>query len=116
MLLSLFSNFTKDLNRHSHNIDDNNLMNILKSPRLYDLSTGCNFLHGHNEVKSCQWATILTMTRLVRSTWKLFLVVHLTPILLYKRREFMENPLRVIKRLFIGFIKTNLFIMGKFLA
>ena len=116
MLVSILRNFSKDLNRKGHSIDDTFLMNIIKSPRPNDSAQGCCLLHGDNTIQSCNWTMLLSLTKWFQKTWKIYLIAHLIPIVLYKKHEVRQNPLKLIGKILLGFIKSHAFILANCVA
>lgn len=41
---------------------------------------------------------------------KLYAVIHLVPILIYKRKQIMKDPISVLKKFMIGYLKSLAFI------
>lgn len=110
--MNFFRNVLKDMDRPALEMPENLLLNILKSPNVYDNALPCELLHGANSYKSCQYSGLMLIAKWFKSTWKLFLLAHALPVIFFQRKEFMENPRRVIKRVLIKFLRSQAFILS----
>jgi hypothetical protein len=52
------------------------------------------------------------VTKWFRSTWKMFLFAHAIPVILFQRKEFLENPRMVIKKILIKFLRSQAFVLS----
>ena len=67
-------------------------------------------MHGNNTIKTCNQLMFLSITKWLQKAWKLYFIVHLIPIVLYKRKEFKQNTLKVIANFILGNLKSYAFI------
>ena len=44
-------------------------------------------------------------------TFKMYLVIHILPVLLFKRKELRKDPLKVLSKVFKGWSRSMLFIL-----
>ncbi|CAD8191844.1 unnamed protein product [Paramecium octaurelia] len=60
--------------------------------------------------QSCEMNILSNLPRIMRSNSKVYLPVHLIPFLLYKRKQFMKNPLSTLGRALVSYFKSICFL------
>ena len=86
-----------------HQISDNYLICIMKSPNIYDSIIPCTMVHPGRPCLQFSLPNIFNPF----GNWRPFAIAHLLPYLLFKRKEIKENPLRILYRLFISSLRTS---------
>ena len=64
-------------------------MCVIKSPNVYDNCIPCSICH---PTVSCMGMSAISIIKLFKSCWKAFLIAHLIPVVLYKRKQFIKDP------------------------
>lgn len=109
MLGSYYKNFIKDINKKGHNIPEEAILNILKSPNRLDHGMGCNLMHGNMANKSCLYAGVANATVWGNKTLQTYALAHIIPLVLYKRKEIKQNPVQVLKKQLKNIVCSNMF-------
>ena len=68
----------------------------------------CNRLHDDN----CSVAVIKKAFYISKASSKFYLLIHLFSLLVFQRQKLQENPKKMIRKMIIGYVKSQLFIMG----
>ena len=90
-----------------HGIPDEMMSNILKSPNTYDSCIPCSIAH---PTRSCLQEHWYMISKPMLNMYKAFFIAHLFPVIIYKRKELRNNPLKVLKKLFISFFRSFIFL------
>merc|ERR1740117_410102 len=90
-----------------HGIPDEMMSNILKSPNTYDSCIPCSIAH---PTRSCLQEHWYMISKPMLNMYKAFFIAHLFPVIIYKRKELRNNPLKVLKKLFISIFRSFVFL------
>ena len=105
--MNSLTRFIRNITTHCHNIPDDYISCMLKSPNFSDNVVRCSIAHPE---RSCWEQSIFMLLKSFNSTYKSFLIPNLMPIILYKRKELRTNPKKVLYQLLITFLRSFTFV------
>ena len=105
--MNSLTRFIRNITTHCHNIPDDYVSCMLKSPNVSDNVVKCSVWHPE---RSCWEQSMFMLLKTFNSSYKSFLIANLFPVIMYKRRELRTNPKKVLYRLFISLLRSFTFV------
>lgn len=65
----------------------------------------CKDFHDH----SCAWEALVRFAVVFKNAYKYYLPIHIIPLLIFKRKKLMTEPLKTLKYTLINYLKSVCF-------